>query len=67
VTGQCIGVGGDRLSLSSHPAEIRSSFHDGGWDADTVAESWACGVGEHPETYGIPAPQLPATTQEATV
>ncbi|MFJ3799015.1 SDR family NAD(P)-dependent oxidoreductase [Streptomyces sp. NPDC090088] len=66
VTGQCIGIGGDRLSLWSHPTEIRSSFNDGGWDADTIADSWASGVGEHPETYGIPVAQLPATLQEAT-
>ncbi|MGY1495826.1 SDR family NAD(P)-dependent oxidoreductase [Streptomyces sp. QTS52] len=65
VTGQCIGIGGDRLTLWSHPAEIRSAFHDGGWDAGTIAETWASGVGERPETYGIALPKRPTATQEA--
>lgn len=64
VTGQCIGIGGDRLALWSHPAEIRSAFHDGGWDADTIAHAWASGVGERPETYGITLPELPTVNQE---
>jgi NAD(P)-dependent dehydrogenase (short-subunit alcohol dehydrogenase family) len=59
VTGQAIGIGGDRLSLWSHPAEIRSAFHDGGWTADAIAEAFASTVGEVPETYGIPVPALP--------
>ncbi|MFB8267534.1 SDR family NAD(P)-dependent oxidoreductase [Streptomyces sp. NPDC055955] len=65
VTGQCIGIGGARLSLWSHPAEIRTSFLDGGWDADAIAESWASGVGERMETYGIPVPALPDASQGA--
>jgi NAD(P)-dependent dehydrogenase (short-subunit alcohol dehydrogenase family) len=56
VTGQAIGIGGDRLSLWSHPAEIRSAFHDGGWDADAIAEAFSASVGESLETYGIPLP-----------
>lgn len=59
VTGQAIGVGGDRLSLWSHPTEIRSAFMDGGWSADMIAEAFESTVGEVQETYGIPAPQLP--------
>ena len=34
VTGQAIGIGGDRLSLYSHPAEIAHELRDGGWTAD---------------------------------
>jgi NAD(P)-dependent dehydrogenase (short-subunit alcohol dehydrogenase family) len=60
VTGQCIGIGGDRLSLWSHPAEVRSAFRDGGWDADTIADAFASSVGERLETYGIPIPDLSA-------
>ena len=59
VTGQAIGIGGDRLSLWSHPTEIRSAFRDGGWTADVIAEAFGSTVGEVQETYGIPAPQLP--------
>jgi NAD(P)-dependent dehydrogenase (short-subunit alcohol dehydrogenase family) len=59
VTGQAIGIGGDRLSLWSHPTEVRSAFMDGGWSADAIAEAFESTVGEVQETYGIPAPQLP--------
>jgi NAD(P)-dependent dehydrogenase (short-subunit alcohol dehydrogenase family) len=59
VTGQAIGIGGDRLSLWSHPAEIRSAFLDGGWTADAIAEAFRSTVGESLESYGIPMPVLP--------
>ncbi|MEV5501101.1 SDR family NAD(P)-dependent oxidoreductase [Nonomuraea fuscirosea] len=66
VSGQAIGIGGDRLALWSHPAEKAVAFADGGWSADAVAASWRSGVGAEPETYGIPAPQVPAQNgQEA--
>lgn len=61
VTGQCIGIGGDRLSLWSHPAEISSAFHDGGWSADDIAEAFNSGIGEQLQTYGIALPNIPTT------
>jgi NAD(P)-dependent dehydrogenase (short-subunit alcohol dehydrogenase family) len=60
-TGQCIGIGGDRLSLWSHPSEIRSAFLDGGWTADAIAEAFDSSIGEQLETYGIPLPKIPTT------
>ncbi len=57
VTGQCIGIGGDRLSLWSHPQEVAVAFHDGGWDPDAIADAWATTVGREPQTVGIPAPK----------
>ncbi|MGW0535117.1 SDR family oxidoreductase [Streptomyces sp. NPDC003032] len=59
VTGQAIGVGGDRLALWAHPKEKAVAFADGGWSADAIAAGWHGGVGAEPETYGIPAPQAP--------
>jgi len=61
VTGQAIGIGGDRLSLWSHPTEIRSAFRDGGWTAEAIDEAFANSVGESLETYGIPLPKIPTT------
>ncbi|QZY47058.1 SDR family oxidoreductase [Mycolicibacterium austroafricanum] len=61
VTGQCIGIGGDRLALWSHPAEIASAFHDGGWSADAIAEAFDSSIGEQQQTYGIALPQIPTT------
>jgi NAD(P)-dependent dehydrogenase (short-subunit alcohol dehydrogenase family) len=54
VTGQCIGLGGDKLSLWSHPKEISVAFREGGWTADAIAEVWSTSVGAQLETYGIP-------------
>jgi len=58
ISGQCIGIGGDRLSLWSHPAEVRSAFKDGGWDADGIADAFTATVGESLESYGIPPPDF---------
>jgi NAD(P)-dependent dehydrogenase (short-subunit alcohol dehydrogenase family) len=54
VTGQCIGLGGDKLSLWAHPKEVSVAFRDGGWTADAIAEVWSSSVGAELETYGIP-------------
>ncbi|MFF5701109.1 SDR family oxidoreductase [Streptomyces sp. NPDC012794] len=59
VTGQAIGIGGDRLALWAHPKEKATAFADGGWSAEAIAAQWPGGVGAEPETYGIPAPQAP--------
>ena len=59
VTGQCIGIGGDRLSLWSHPQEVATAFRSGGWDAAAIAEAWGSTVGREPQTVGIPAPVVP--------
>jgi NAD(P)-dependent dehydrogenase (short-subunit alcohol dehydrogenase family) len=58
VTGQCIGIGGDKLALWSHPQEVSVAYADGGWSADAIAAAWPVSVGRSPETYGIPAPTL---------
>ncbi len=58
ITGQCIGIGGDRLSLWSHPTEVRSAFKDGGWDADAIAEAFSTTVGGRLESYGIAPPDM---------
>jgi len=60
VTGQCIGIGGDRLSLWSHPQEISTAFLDGGWTAEAIAEAWGSTIGAEPQGYGITIPELPA-------
>ena len=59
ITGQAIGVGGDRLALWAHPKEKAVAFRDGGWSASDIAEGWSSNFKEL-ETYGIPAPKPPA-------
>jgi NAD(P)-dependent dehydrogenase (short-subunit alcohol dehydrogenase family) len=55
VTGQAIGIGGDRLSLYSHPAEVAHEFRDGGWTADAIAAAWAS---FEPQPVGVQLPAL---------
>jgi NAD(P)-dependent dehydrogenase (short-subunit alcohol dehydrogenase family) len=40
VTGQAIGIGGDRLTLYSHPAVLDTAYADGGWDAAGIDATW---------------------------
>jgi NAD(P)-dependent dehydrogenase (short-subunit alcohol dehydrogenase family) len=59
VSGQAIGLGGDRLALWSHPRETVVSFADGGWSARAIADVWPKefadnlqAIGQHfPEPY----------------
>jgi NAD(P)-dependent dehydrogenase (short-subunit alcohol dehydrogenase family) len=59
VTGQAIGIGGDKVTLWSHPQEIKAAYADGGWAPDTLAEAWSTSLGAEPETVGVPAPKFP--------
>ncbi|MGV9452064.1 SDR family NAD(P)-dependent oxidoreductase [Streptomyces sp. NPDC003635] len=59
VTGQCIGIGGDKVALWSHPQEISTAYADGGWTPDTLADAFPASVGARLQTVGIPAPKLP--------
>ena len=53
ITGQCIGIGGDKLSLWSHPQEIGAAYREGGWTADGIADAWGVEVGQQLQTVGI--------------
>lgn len=59
VTGQAIGVGGDRVQLWSHPEPVLTELHDGGWDADAVATGFAPVLREHVQSVGEEFPPLP--------
>ncbi|MFH8570951.1 SDR family NAD(P)-dependent oxidoreductase [Streptomyces sp. NPDC017993] len=59
VTGQCVGIGGDRLALWSHPREAATAYADGGWSPQAIADAWHTSVGARPESVGIPAPRVP--------
>ena len=58
ITGQCIGIGGDKLSMWSHPTEVSAAYVDGGWSADAIAEMWSTTVGQAVQSVGgmIPEP-----------
>ena len=57
ITGQCIGLGGDKLALWSHPQEKRIAYREGGWTAEAIEMAWRTAVGQEPETYGVQLPQ----------
>ena len=63
VTGQAIGVGGDRLQLWSHPEPVLSVFHEGGWDADALAAEFPETVGAQLQSVGEKFPPLPEELQ----
>ncbi|MCD0443131.1 SDR family oxidoreductase [Glycomyces sp. A-F 0318] len=59
ITGQAVGLGGDRLSLWSHPQETVAACRDGGWTADGIASVWPHVFGPRAETVGVPAVEAP--------
>ncbi|NKQ51377.1 SDR family oxidoreductase [Amycolatopsis sp. K13G38] len=60
VTGQAIGIGGDRLSLWSHPQQVVAAYADGGWRPGAIAEAWPTTVGAQLQTVGENLPEPPA-------
>ncbi|TFV67052.1 UNVERIFIED_ORG: SDR family oxidoreductase [Bacillus sp. AZ43] len=60
ITGQAVGIGGDRLALWSHPSEVVVEFADGtGWSADAIAGVWADRFAPSQQTVGQQLPESP--------
>ena len=59
ITGQTIGLGGDRLALWSYPEEVATVYRDGGWDADGVAKEFANHLTTSSQPYGMTMPEAP--------
>ena len=60
ITGQAIGIGGDRLALWTHPSEAVVEFADGtGWSADAIAEVWPSTFAGSQQTVGQQFPEPP--------
>ncbi|MGH8961428.1 MAG: SDR family NAD(P)-dependent oxidoreductase [Jatrophihabitantaceae bacterium] len=57
ITGQAVGLGGDRLALWSHPAEQVVALADGGWTAASIAEVWPKQFAEHARPAGQNFPE----------
>jgi len=53
ISGQAIGIGGDRLCLYSHPEEIVTELARGGWDADAIGALWQTRFAPRLQPYGI--------------
>jgi NAD(P)-dependent dehydrogenase (short-subunit alcohol dehydrogenase family) len=60
ITGQAVGIGGDRLALWSQPAETVVEFADGqGWAAGDIAKVWPAAFAGHLQTVGQQFPEPP--------
>lgn len=58
VTGQAIGIGGDRLTLYTHPAEAAHAFRDGGWSAEQIAATWESELAPLRQSVGVSLPEF---------
>ncbi|HEY4296615.1 MAG TPA: SDR family NAD(P)-dependent oxidoreductase [Paraburkholderia sp.] len=52
INGQVIGLGGDKLSLWSHPRELAEAFVFGGWSVDNLRDLFRSSVGFEQQTLG---------------
>lgn len=63
ISGQAIGVGGDRLQLWSHPEPVESLFHEGGWDAEALIAEAGPVIAANLQSVGEKFPPLPEELQ----
>ena len=63
VTGQALGVGGDRLQLWSHPEPVVTAYREGGWTYDALAADFAAEFGAELQSVGETFPPLPDELQ----
>lgn len=64
ISGQAIGVGGDRLQLWTHPEPATTAHREGGWTYEALVESFADVVGPL-QAVGESFPPLPAELQRS--
>jgi len=66
VTGQAIGVGGDRIQLWSHPEVVESYYHEGGWSAEDIEAELGASIQGRLQSVGeAPWPALPPELERA--
>lgn len=63
ITGQAIGVGGDRLQLWSHPEPVVSAYQAGGWTPEALAAEFPTAAGGALQSVGEQFPPLPDELQ----
>ncbi|HWU46964.1 MAG TPA: SDR family NAD(P)-dependent oxidoreductase [Humibacter sp.] len=66
ITGQAIGVGGDRLQLWSHPEPVLTAYHEGGWSVEALDAEFA-EIAAHQQSVGERFPSLPEELQRPAV
>jgi NAD(P)-dependent dehydrogenase (short-subunit alcohol dehydrogenase family) len=58
ITGQAIGIGGDKLTLYAHPSEAAVAYREGGWSADQIAAEWDASLSASAQPSGVTLPPL---------
>lgn len=56
VTGQCIGIGGDRLALWTTPQEAVVELRPGGWTTEAIANAWDSRLSASAQPFGMAPP-----------
>ncbi|GIJ76217.1 3-oxoacyl-[acyl-carrier protein] reductase [Micromonospora phaseoli] len=59
VTGQVIGVGGDRLQIWTHPEAALTAYREGGWTYDALVDAWPAEFAGTMQSVGERFPELP--------
>lgn len=67
VTGQALGIGGDRLQVWSHPEPVVTALHEGGWSAEALAAEFPQISEGRLQSVGDPLPPLPEEFAPAPV
>ncbi len=62
VTGQAIGIGGDRIQMWSHPEAVATAYHEGGWSTEALEAEFDDAVGAL-QSVGESFPPLPDDLQ----
>jgi NAD(P)-dependent dehydrogenase (short-subunit alcohol dehydrogenase family) len=63
VTGQAIGIGGDRIQLWSHPEPVITEYHAGGWSYEALETEFPTLIGAKQQSVGEGHPPLPEELQ----
>jgi NAD(P)-dependent dehydrogenase (short-subunit alcohol dehydrogenase family) len=59
ITGQVIGIGGDRLQLWAHPTPTVTAYAAGGWTPEALESRLRAEIGDRWESVGEKFPPLP--------
>ena len=65
ITGQAVGIGGDRLQLWSHPEAVATEYRRGGWSAEELTDRFMDLFGDRLQSVGETFPPLPEELQPA--
>ncbi|MFY1699817.1 MULTISPECIES: SDR family oxidoreductase [unclassified Solwaraspora] len=59
ITGQVIGVGGDRIQIWTHPEAAATAYREGGWTYEALVAGWSTEFADALQSVGERFPELP--------